>query len=126
MPIHTSRNPVRCVPPRNEPGLTLLCGRLGGAGAADLLVPTDANPHGGLTAVHDATGVYTITLPGRGGLDVLCALFTCETVADDDLLCTITDKDYSARTIEVTITDGASAADLATGEGLHYMIVLKD
>ena len=73
----------------------------------------------GLTVSDDTGGVYTLTLPGKGTVDVMSAVFTCESADTVQ----ITARDDTARTIEITLS---GAAALASGEKVHFMIVVKN
>lgn len=81
-------------------------------------------PHVG-TISHDATGTYTLTLPGSGTVDVLASFFQVQ--AGAARYPTVTIRDDDSRTITVLITDDSGAdTDLGDGEQLHFLLVVKN
>lgn len=79
----------------------------------------------GTDLVRDAEGVFTLTVPGRGAIDVLAVLCSIED-ASLVLQVRVSDRDDAARTIEFTTSGAADADDDPTdGAKLHVLLVLK-
>lgn len=116
----------------SHPGTVLIAGNFtfNGAGAPDA---AQGKPFAvaGTDLVRDSEGVYTLTVPGSGTVDILCACFTLEDTAKH-LVHRISARDDSARTIELTFMDqGTTSADPAVadptdGAILHVFLVVAD
>lgn len=79
--------------------------------------------------VRDGTGVYTITLPGRGGLQEIFPL--APVIVDGDAadvrLTLCTDRTVSARTVEWTFLDAdtPAATDPANGSVIEFGFLVR-
>lgn len=78
---------------------------------------------------HSGTGVYVLTMPGSGTVDVRSCHFQME-AASSVLLPTVTARDDSARTITVTLygslPTSPAATDPASGDKLHFSVVVNN
>lgn len=114
--------------------MALVSGRYPGSfvGAERVLLSGNFDDQGavegcpGMSVTADGSGVYTVTLPGRGTVNVMGAVFTVEDTAG--LHAYISSRDDAARTIEVTLQDAATptATDLGSGDRVHFLIVVKN
>ena len=119
MPIFNVFNqPIQALVGPND-GCKAIIGTIQGNGSSSPTAGTGAFDRG-MSATRDALGVYTITLPGVGSLELLGGFVQVEAVLL--LEASISDRDDSARTIEVTVTDKATptADDLESTDFLHF------
>ncbi len=103
--------------------LTDIALRLVGAGAAALTLAAADNPPGA-SCTRTSEGLYVITLPGRGALDILNVQLTV--LSASRIVAYVTAISESARTITVTTkieTDG-TVEDLASGTEVLFLRAL--
>lgn len=129
MPLSKIKQGVKCVPPAAGGGVSLVYGLLTGTGAAAPSV--DAASSGGLSVARTSTGLYVITLPGLGGLDIGPVLATVEATTGVARHVAYQSKSESARTItlECTVhsaTGGVTLSELATGEALSFVAFINE
>jgi hypothetical protein len=111
-----------------EPGLQFVVGRFtfNGSGEPDA---ADGRPFltNGTNLDRTGAGAYTLTIPGRGGLDILAAFFTVEH-ATDVLLTQIVARSAANRTMGLLILDGEGATvatDPPDGAQLHVLVICR-
>lgn len=103
-----------------------------GSGAPDAAQGKPFNV-AGTDLTRSSTGVYVLTVPGSGTVDILSATFTLEDTAKH-LVHRISARDDSARTIELTFMDQGTpstttdpaVADPTDGAILHVFLVVAD
>lgn len=109
-------------------GLQIIAGNFtfNGSGEPDGAEGEPFNPDG-TDLDRTGTGDYTLTIPGRGGLDILACFLQIEDGTDLLSIQDIT-RDDTARTIAFTVYDAETVAtptDPTDGAKLHVLIFLK-
>lgn len=117
--------PIRALGPANEPGLTVIAGRLTGAGAAAPVVTAGFNAPGVVTT-RTGVGAYTLKLPGSGALSVIGPVFQVLSPDAGVHACNLVSWTPSTRIAAIQIFDAGVAAELETDETLTYIAISID
>lgn len=107
-------------------GATIVYGNAQGAGAGAL---TDHEGSAGVTSTRTSEGIYVLTLPGKGSLDMHCKLVSVDAAAGRDITAKVSAFSESARTVTIelieTVAGTATVEDLEAGEYLHFWFVIN-